>query len=769
MTKKLDEVICASLQKVSREYAQKDVVAPLSVFWFDKTGEWQPVIDRLKKRFTIYTYGSYNNETLTGPAIYIRTSVMHHEDNSRNIPILYLPGYSREELRDPTTVPGELKPLMGLYHRSVSWTSKTKKDWTLVTFLQSSDPGPGIAIKQDGETKEALRTSIGLLLDEPIERLSHHAPLHATYLHQIQLPDPRKQILTWIHDPVETEKQMKESGQWKPFCGISIKEYKLNPERDGSLAGATKLATQEGKWNEIWDRFTENPERYPNIPAILSTIKVPAFTPYQESWPQINEKEETELLKELESLLSLPLAQAQDLILELEEKHKKRRDWVWARIGKADLAHSLKYLSILVENSRQIKTGGDLKAQIERYADETWKIDDAVLSAIASVHTSSHLALLQKVIAHVYKPWLNTTIDAFQKTWIQAPPEQKKKEIPAQAGVLYFFIDGLRMDLGHRLQSLLSAAGYQTTLTPQLSVIPSITETAKPAVMPVASKLYAGDELTPKTGSGAFARIESLRSLLKEHGYQVIKNDELGDPTGGGWTEFGNIDHEGHDKGLSLAHTVDRELSRIEARIIELIQAGWEKINIVTDHGFIYLPGGMEKAELPVGNTEIKKGRCALLRDNAQVSYPVLPWFWDRSKNIACAPKGACFEENTVFDHGGLSPQEMVIPEITIIKGRSLKTGVVIDEIKWKGMRCKITATTGPGYIIDIREQPGDATSTFLKDKDGNSLDQIKIPIDGVISIAIWDDTHEGKKAWLVITDQTGKIITQEETTIGGR
>jgi len=153
MTKKLDEVICASLQKVSREYAQKDVVAPLSVFWFDKTGEWQPVIDRLKKRFTIYTYGSYNKETLTGPAIYIRTSVMHHEDNSRNIPILYLPGYSREELRDPTTVPGELKPLMGLYHRSVSWTSKTKKDWTLVTFLQSSDPGPGIAIKQEKQKK----------------------------------------------------------------------------------------------------------------------------------------------------------------------------------------------------------------------------------------------------------------------------------------------------------------------------------------------------------------------------------------------------------------------------------------------------------------------------------------------------------------------------------------------------------------------------------------------------------------------------------------
>ncbi|HPP78915.1 hypothetical protein, partial [Methanospirillum sp.] len=150
------------------------------------------------------------------------------------------------------------------------------------------------------------------------------------------------------------------------------------------------------------------------------------------------------------------------------------------------------------------------------------------------------------------------------------------------------------------------------------------------------------------------------------------------------------------------------------------------------------------------------------------VSYPVLPWFWDRSKNIACAPKSACFEENKVFDHGGLSPQEMVIPEITIMKGRSRTAGVVIGESKWKGMRCKITATTGPGYIIDIREQPGDASSTFLKNEDGNPLDQMTIPIDGVISITIRDDSHERKKAWIVITDQTGKIVTQKDTIIGG-
>lgn len=39
MNKRLYEVITQALLKVSQEYENKDVVAPLSVFWFDKTGE----------------------------------------------------------------------------------------------------------------------------------------------------------------------------------------------------------------------------------------------------------------------------------------------------------------------------------------------------------------------------------------------------------------------------------------------------------------------------------------------------------------------------------------------------------------------------------------------------------------------------------------------------------------------------------------------------------------------------------------------------------
>lgn len=765
MSARLDEVITTALTRVSQEYSQKDVVSPLSVFWFDKTGEWQPVIDRLKKSFLILTFGPYAAASFTGPSIFIRTQVpkaaTHTQDRTSPIPIIYLPGYSRDQFKEPSTFPQELKPLAGLYHQSVCWAAKTGKDWTLVTFLQSSELGPGIPIKQDGETKEALRTSIGLLLDEPIDRLAHHAPLSSAYLHQIQLPDPRKQVLTWINDPLETEKQMKESGQWKPFCAISLKEYSINPEKDGALAAAGKLGTQEGKWNEIWDRYTENPNKYSNIPDILSSIKVPSFTPYPESWPQINEKEENDLLGQLATIPSIPLQQAQDLILELEEKHKRRRDWVWARMGKADLSLAIRHLSELVFLTKQIRAGGDLNAQIQRYTNETWKIDDAIISSVASVKSQPHLLLMQTVLPTLYKPWLDTTIEAFQNGWVNSPPEQVKVGLPPEPGMVYLFVDGLRMDIGHRLMSRMATAGYQASLKPRLSIIPSITKTAKPAAMPIAARLFAGEDLTPKTHSGAFARIEALRTLLKDAGYQIIGNDEVGDPTGGGWTECGNIDHEGHDKGLGLAHIIDQELDRIEARIIALIRAGWEKVLIVTDHGWMYLPGGMEKVELPVGKTKEKKGRCALIHPDAPVSFPVLPWFWDRSQLIALAPKSTCFEENKVFDHGGLSPQEMIVPEIVISKGKPSRGAVVITEVKWKGMRCKITVPGGPGYLLDIREQAGDASSSLLKEP-------ISIPIDGALSPAMTDDSYEGKKACIVIIDSVGQIVAQEDTIIGG-
>ena len=77
---------------------------------------------------------------------------------------------------------------------------------------------------------------------------------------------------------------------------------------------------------------------------------------------------------------------------------------------------------------------------------------------------------------------------------------------------------------------------------------------------------------------------------------------------GAAWTETGEIDHRGHDVGVRLVEFLDDELDRLAGRIRELLDAGWTRVNVVTDHGWMLLPGGMEKVELPGGDDRAQEG-----------------------------------------------------------------------------------------------------------------------------------------------------------------
>ncbi len=136
------------------------------------------------------------------------------------------------------------------------------------------------------------------------------------------------------------------------------------------------------------------------------------------------------------------------------------------------------------------------------------------------------------------------------------------------------------------------------------------------------------------------------------------------------WTETGEIDHKGHDLGVRLAHELDDEVSRIARRIRDLLDAGWSTVTVVTDHGWLLLPSGLPKNEgLPVAATVSKKGRCARVKDGATVDVPTVPWHWDKDVRIALAPGISCFEANQTYEHGGVSPQECIVPRLTVRAG----------------------------------------------------------------------------------------------------
>jgi hypothetical protein len=257
------------------------------------------------------------------------------------------------------------------------------------------------------------------------------------------------------------------------------------------------------------------------------------------------------------------------------------------------------------------------------------------------------------------------------------------------------------------------------------------------------------------------ANLTALRSILEENGFSVLNDAEIGDPAKSAWTDCANIDEEGHSKGIELPAVLDRELKRIRDRIIELFDAGWKQVRIVTDHGWLLLPGGLPKADLKPALAEIKKSRCAQIRPDATVDYLTVPWYWDRTIRIALAPGIASFEEGKIYAHGGLSPQEVVVPEIIVSKDASQSSGIEIGELIWAGLRCRLNIQGATGNVADIRLHPADAQSSITSS--GKPID-----IEGSVSLVIDDDSLEGKYAWLVIIDGKKKVIAQREIRVGG-
>lgn len=743
----------------------EDLIQQRVVIFPDKNRDWEPIVVRLRETLPIITLGEYNPVNLTGPTIYLRSLVARTVSPSPipadQTPIVYLPGYSREQLRNLEDCPDEIKPLAGLQHLGVVWSQRNGRDWTIPAFLKTSQGGLSIRVNDDQETRDAIKNSASVLADESIELLRSKEPLNAAFFAQLHHHDPNKQILQWMNGPTEEEQRMKVSGDWGPFCKICKKEYELDPEKEGVTSAAEKLGKQDHKWMEVWERFKEKPMAYPKIPALLRNTKQPSWMVYPDSWPQYNDAQENELYLAFLQLGETSPDNARSQLQDLEKRHAQRRDWIWAEMGESPLALALEHLSVLAKITKETKFGGTVNEQAERYTRDLWKADYAVVRALEHAKNHKGRGAIGAAVNILYKIWSNTMAEAFQQEWLHSPDPSGKENREPIKGEVILFIDGFRMDLGHRLSVMMEDEGCTCDLSYHFSALPTETSTAKPAVMPIAGELASGDKLIPKTQSGASANITALRKILEEKGFTVLSNTDTGDPTQSAWTDCANIDDEGHSKGIGLPLILDREIKRIRDRIFELFDAGWKQVRVVTDHGWLLLPGGLHKTELKVGLTELKKARYAQLRTDAEVNLPVVPWFWDRNIRIALAPGTSCFEEGKEYAHGGLSPQETVVPDIRIIRGVSREKEIQILDLSWSGLRCRVHIKGAEGFSVDIRLNPADPKSSITTE--GKHID-----IEGNASLIIEDDSMEGKTASFVVLDSSKTPVAQREIRIGG-
>lgn len=759
--------------RASAAYNSNVQAAPNVILWTDKLRQWESALPMLQAALPeLIVLGNYAPEHKTGPAIWIKCVVEgvlpDVELPAGRTPIVYLPGFERRDLRAIAACPDSLKPLAELQYRGCWWIySNAGRDWTVNAFLVSSNGGAGLDVAKDEKTQQVMLRVLPEILESERDDLSNRR-LEAADFNKLVSSDPVRDLLSWMNDSQACRERW-ESSRWQALVGICETEYHFNPELDGELTAAELLCQRQGVWEGVWQRFLESCSHYPQLPQLLLRVQAD-LAASGASYPSINANEEQQLERDLNGLLQLDPAKARLSIVQLESHHAERRTWVWHALAMAPLAGVLEHLAEIAQATSSTFSGTDPEEMASQYRESYWRADDHALRALAYPLSPGQQTLVHGLLDLIYTPWLDGVTRNFQNLVRSKgyPGIDQVNEATAEyavAGEAVFFVDGLRFDTAQRLAAKLQGLG-EIQLDSNWAALPSVTATAKAAVTPVHDRLTG--RLTDRDFEPSLADDDKdfsshyLRKFLNEKGWQYLEEGESGDPASNAWLQSGDIDKEGHVKGLKLAARIDTLLDEVVERAEELIAAGWRKIRIVTDHGWILTPRPMAKVDLPKHLTETRWGRCAVIKDSVDSGYQQVGWYWNSAVSIAMAPGVCSFKAGQNYDHGGLSLQECMTPVIQIRNTKAVAAvsavTATLSDIRWLGLTCKIQAeTTADGVLAVLRTHPADPDSEITKRK----------PLkDGKCSLLV-DDQFEGSSAVLVLLDDQGNVLAKKPTLVG--
>jgi hypothetical protein len=748
------------------------VAESIALLWTDADGQWRPLIPTLQKVVPqLYVLGPYAPDNRQGPVIWLKCIVERTLPDVSPapgmVPILYLPNVSRQDLRAGGDCPLTLQPLIELQYRGAVWHQRNGRDWTVDAFLTSED-GIGLDIAKDNRTREAMLRALALLAAEPLSALRRR--LEADDFDRLAIGDPVRDLLGWMSQADAFQARC-DASRWATFRDVCVREFGFDPDRDGTQAAADALLQGGGKWDEVWRRFCDAPRLYQGVSAVLRQARPRDLLGLVDHSrrPGLNEEQEDKLRKELEAALSLPHVQACEKIAALDEQHKERRNWVWAQIGESPCAVALEPLGRLATAAKTTLGGATADAMAAGYAARGWRCDRAAIEALSRLKQGGDNGLITKVVRALYEPWLDRSARRFQEL-LSAPgvdPNKLTSGVTPERDSCVLFVDGLRFDLGAMLHERLEAQGFRVRMSHRIAPTPTVTATAKPAASPAHSSCSGkadAEDFTPViASSNQPATASRLRDAMARMGVEVLDPDRAQMAVGGtngGWTEIGKLDALGHSLEALLVRQIEPEIDAIADRIGALLSAGWSRVHVVTDHGWLLLPGGLPKVELSPHLVATKWSRCAAVKGGSTPTIPTYPWYWNPMLRIASPPGIGAFLANTEYAHGGISLQECVIPDLVVERGEEAVTAS-ISEISWRGMRCRVAVKTNAmGLHVDLRlnwKQAASSIAAAVKEVGTN----------GEASLAVSDDKNEGAAASVVVFDSSGRVLDYKPTTVG--
>ena len=745
---------------------------PAAVLWTDPREEWRPLVDLLLQNVEeCVVLGDYAPARRTGPAVWVRCVVDRTLDEPAlpdgRPPIVYLPGVARQDLRAGGECPDGLRPLVELLFRGALWRQPNGSDWTVNAFL-TSRRALGLDVAGDRGTAEALLRALPEVALAPVAQLEGRR-LEAEDFDRMLAGDVIRDLLRWMGDPETTRARLGENG-WHAFCNRCQDELGFSPAQEADVVAGERMARGEKGWAAVWERFAEAPGSYGDVAGLLRRSAPAGALRFEERerWPDLNDEDEKAVRDALEKLPKLPHREACEAVIALERSHGERRAWVWARLGLAPMAELLKPLASLATAARQVLGGTEPADVASAYVERGWQADLGAWQAVAAAPVSDE-ACVAATVRHLLQPWLEESARAFQAAVERKPlpGAGEQPSVNAEDDGCLVFVDGLRFDLAQRLAERLEGRGFRVDLGRRWAALPTVTGTGKPAVTPVAGEIE-GDALGQAFGArlkaaGKPADAPALRDAMAVRGYQILAGDGADAPRAHpahGWLETGELDTLGHQRGAQLVRHLEGELERVAERIERVLDAGWTSVRVVTDHGWLLLPGGLPKVDLPKHLTESRWARCAAIAGESTPDVVRAPWHWNGAQWFATPPGIACFNRSEEYAHGGLSIQECLIPDLVVTRVEEAETSGSITSVTWRGLRCFVEAAVRGGPVTaDLR----------LGRPTGESVAASAKPVDaeGAVSLVLADDEHEAAALVLVLMDEAGRVLAHRPVRVG--
>jgi hypothetical protein len=765
-----DKVVHALIQ--AENHNSNVMVRPEVILWPDPENQWSDVIEVLQESIPhLLIYGNFEPSKKQGPAIWLKCMIAKVLPEANwdvdAIPIIYLPGVAKSDLRNVENAVFNFQPLLEYQYTGTLFIQENGREWSILAFVENPINGLGIKVAKDNATKDALKKTLPSIFQDR-EVLANKTIIDADYLNNQLFPDIIPTILKWMCKGDVLLNTM-DVGKQEVFTNLCKSQYEFEPDHKNIIAIAEKLGSQKNSWKYVWQLYATAPHKYPEIEGLLrlakpSDLGIGMYALPDESWPQVNEQKEETLAQALIKAAKQDAVKALATLHDLEKEHSVRRNWVWFELGKSPMADALHYMVQMAAKSSEAFSSNSIADIKIYYTTSGFSVDQFMRKALAAVKLEKAKTIVKSIIYLFYQPWLENIANKFQKLVEQDASIFTTQNAVAETESFVLFVDAFRYELAEEFCKRLEKQKVTVSLQSSWSAIPSLTPTAKPNVSPIATEISIQSgiaEFRPQLQNGKDLLTPVFRDALKTADFKLVTSANDIQVEGKYWQEIGDIDTKGHEEQADMVKRIEELFDQVQEALDVAFERGIKRIKIVTDHGWLLLPGGLPKTQLNAGLTETRWGRCALIKEGATTDLLHLPWRWNPSIYIAYAPGISFFKINEEYAHGGISIHECLVPTLIIENSHVANIEAEVNIVKWVNLKCTIQTSDVPdGYSVDIRTKYNDAKTSIVLSKSKT--------LKGNTATLMVDDGAESQAATIVLLDENERILDKKPTTVGG-